>query len=369
MSKQQKIIISVTNDLVVDQRVAKVCATLTEMGYKVVLVGRQLKESLPISRDYKTKRFRLFFNKGALFYANYNIRLFFFLLYSNVDILWSNDLDTLPANYLASKVRGKKIIYDSHEYFTEVPELINRPDVQKVWESIEELIFPKLKNVITVCNSIAKCYKEKYKVDVKVVRNVPRINKPSLKVKDLKKEGKNIIIYQGAINVHRGIEQLVEAVQQIDNSILYIIGDGDVSHNISSLILKLSLSDKVIMLGKIEHEVLHNYTVQADLGVSLEENVGLNYNYALPNKLFDYIHSQIPVLVANLPEMSAIVNQYKVGETINDITSDEIAKKINKLFTNKEKLNLYKDNTKKAVQELNWENEQKIIQDLVKEIK
>jgi len=79
-----------------------------------------------------------------LFYANYNIRLFFYLLYSKVDILWSNDLDSLPANYLASKVKGKKLIYDSHEYFTEVPELVSRPDVQKVWESIEEIIFPKL---------------------------------------------------------------------------------------------------------------------------------------------------------------------------------------------------------------------------------
>ncbi|TXB67285.1 glycosyltransferase family 4 protein [Vicingus serpentipes] len=369
MPKQQKIIISVTNDLVVDQRVAKICQTLSEMGYKIVLVGRELKGSLPVARDYNVKRFKLFFNKGFLFYANYNIRLFFYLLYSNVDILWSNDLDTLPANYLASKVKGKKIVYDSHEFFTEVPELVKRPKVQKVWETIEELILPKLKNVITVCNSIAKCYEEKYNIKVNVVRNVPRKNKTFLTVKNLREGDKNIIIYQGSVNINRGLEALVKAMQEIDNTILYIIGDGDVFENIISLILELNLNHKVKMLGKIHFELLHDYTMQADLGLSLEENVGLNYKYALPNKLFDYINAKVPVLTSNLPEMAKIVNQYQVGETIDEITPNAIAKKINQLFENSEQLKSYKTNTIKAAEELNWESEQKIIQGLVKEIK
>jgi glycosyltransferase involved in cell wall biosynthesis len=369
MQKQQKIIISVTNDLVVDQRVAKVCQTLTEIGFKVVLVGRELKGSLPIARDYEVKRFKLFFNKGFLFYANYNIRLFFYLLGNSVDILWSNDLDTLAANYLASKVKGKKLIYDSHEYFTEVPELVKRPNVQKVWEAIEELILPKLKNVITVCDSIAKCYEKKYNIKVNVVRNVPRKNKTFLTVKNLREGDKNIIIYQGAVNVNRGLEPLVEAMQKIENTTLFIIGEGDVFEDIISLILELNLSHKVKMLGKIHFELLHDYTMQADLGVSLEENVGLNYKYALPNKLFDYINAKVPVLTSNLPEMAAIVNQYQVGETVDEITPDAIAKKINQLLANKEQLTLYKANTTKAAEELNWETEQKIIQDLVRGIR
>ena len=367
--RRRKIIVSVTNDLVVDQRVAKVCSTLSDSGNKVLLVGRELKGSLPISRNYQTKRFKLFFNKGFLFYANYNIRLFLFLLFKEVDILWSNDLDTLPANYLASKVKGKKLVYDSHEYFTEVPELVHRPNVQKVWLQIEQLIFPKLKNVMTVCHSIAKCYENKYHVKVNVVRNVPKRNKTFLKVKNLREEDKNLIIYQGSVNINRGLESLVKAMQQVDHSILYIIGDGDIFDRIISLVLELNLSHKVKMLGKIHYELLHDYTMQADLGVSLEENVGLNYKYALPNKLFNYINSEVPVLVSNLPEMAAIVNKYKVGETIDEIKPEAIAEKINSLFTNPEKLKEYKANTQQAAKELNWETEQKIIQNLVKDIK
>ena len=137
MSKK-RIIVSVTNDLTTDQRVAKICNSLTDLNLEVILVGRILKKSIQINRNYSTKRFKLWFNKGPLFYANYNIRLFFFLLFTKTDFLWSNDLDTLLANHIISKWKSKKLIFDSHEYFTEVPELIDRPKVQKIWKRLEQ---------------------------------------------------------------------------------------------------------------------------------------------------------------------------------------------------------------------------------------
>jgi hypothetical protein len=196
MSKQ-KIIVSVTNDLTTDQRVAKICNTLIELNFDVILAGRKLGNSLPIQRPYTTKRFNLWFNKGPLFYANYNIRLFFFLLFSNVDVLWSNDLDTLLANHLAAKFKNKRLIYDSHEYFTEVPELINRPKIQKIWKRIERKILPQLKDVFTVSQSIGDLYKKEYNIDVKLLRNVPLQNKETVNVENIKIEGKKILIYQG----------------------------------------------------------------------------------------------------------------------------------------------------------------------------
>src|SRR6478735_10941986 len=122
LNTPKKIIVSVSNDLSTDQRVKKVCAYLHANGFEVVLLGRKLKNSLEITdRPYKTKRFNLWFNKGALFYANLNIRLFFYLLFHKSDWLLANDLDTLPANYYA---RGKRVlVYDTHEIFCEVPEL------------------------------------------------------------------------------------------------------------------------------------------------------------------------------------------------------------------------------------------------------
>lgn len=368
MSKK-KVIVSVTNDLVTDQRVNRICYSLLKLNYEVLLVGRKQKNSLPIDRKYKVKRFNLWFNKGFLFYANYNVRLFWFLLFSKSTLLWSNDLDTLLANYLVSKLKGIKLVYDSHEYFTEVPELVTRPKIQKIWQRIEQWIFPKLKNVITVSNQIAVEYKAKYGVNITVIRNLPNKIKNYYEVKNIKLEGSKLIIYQGWINVNRGIEALVEAMQYIENAHLCIIGDGDIFEKIVAKIVEVKLQDKITMLGKIPFEQLHHYTCQADLGVSLEESVGLNYKYALPNKLFDYINVGVPVLTSNLPEMEAIVSKYNVGETIDEITPTAIAEKINQLFNNKEKLAEYAQNSLKAKEELCWKNEEQKFYAFVKEIK
>ncbi len=104
----KRIIVSVSNDLATDQRIEKICATLQELNYDILLVGRKLKNSLPLYRNYKTKRIHLFFNKGFLFYAEYNIRLFFLLLFSKKEILLANDLDTLLPNFLVSIIQKKK---------------------------------------------------------------------------------------------------------------------------------------------------------------------------------------------------------------------------------------------------------------------
>ena len=164
MSQPHKAIVSVTNDLLTDNRVDKVCRFLVDQGYSVTLVGRHVKNSLPLlDRPYVTKRFRLIAERGPLFYASYNFRLFIYLLFHRSALLVSNDLDTLLANFLASKFkRNCRLVYDSHEYFTEVPELIHRPKVQRIWEKMEGWIFPKLTSIYTVNGSIAQLYGKKY---------------------------------------------------------------------------------------------------------------------------------------------------------------------------------------------------------------
>jgi glycosyltransferase involved in cell wall biosynthesis len=363
MSKQ-KIIVSVTNDLSTDQRVDKICNTLMELNFDVILVGRVLPNSIRVKRIYQIRRFKLWFNKGALFYANYNIRLFFFLLFTKTEVLWSNDLDTLCANYLVSILKNKKLIFDSHEYFTEVPELVDRPKVQKFWKRIERFILPKLKHALTVSPSIAELYKNEYGINVKLLRNVPPLNKHNVVVENIKVEGKRILIYQGAINVNRGIEYMIESMKNIEDAMLYIIGYGDISSKISELIASLRLEEKVVMLGEVPLEKLHGYTEQADLGLSLEEDKGLNYRFALPNKLFNYIQAGLPVLVSYLPEMKDLVNQYEVGDVIEKHNAKHIAEKINSMLNNKKQMQIWSENSKKAALELNWDKEKHVIEEL-----
>ena len=292
----KKIIVSVTNDLSTDQRVDKVCATLQKEGYKVVLIGRKLKNSTPLHRSYTTKRIQLIFNKSFLFYAEFNFRLFFVLLFSKKDILLSNDLDTLLPNYLVGILQKKNIVYDSHELFPEIPELVDKPFVKKCWSTLETLILPKLKNTYTVCKSIADFYDKKYKTKFKTILNLPNKKELELGCFPFESEGKKIIIYQGAINIGRGLELIIDTMEFLDNCILVVIGNGDIYEDLSQ---KVKDNIKIHFLGKIPPKELHKLTPLANLGLSIEDDLGLNYRFALPNKIFDYIQAEVPILVSD----------------------------------------------------------------------
>ncbi|MDD4213411.1 MAG: glycosyltransferase [Bacteroidales bacterium] len=360
----KKVLVSVINDLVTDQRVHRTCKTLLLLGFNVTLIGRKKKNSLYLdNRTYKMLRFRMFFEKGFLFYFFYNIRLFFLLLFKKNHLLFSNDLDTLLPNFLVSKIKGIPLFYDSHEYFTGVPELIHRPFVQKIWKRLEKFIFPKLENIITVNDSIANLYKSEYNKELVVVRNIPE-TKTSMILKHKTELGlpdnKYIIILQGSgINIQRGSEEAVEAMKYIKNACLLIVGDGDVLPLLKNYVAENKMEDKVIFIPKQSPENLIHYTANADLGLSLDKDTNINYRFSLPNKLFDYIHAGIPVLASPLTEVKKIIEEFNIGCCIESHDPKHIAEKIEFMLTNTKNRENWEKNLKLAVAKLNWAEEQK----------
>lgn len=366
MPRRTRAIVSVTNDLYTDQRVNKMCLFLTKQGYDVLLVGRKRRSSVPLpERTYHTKRIKLLFETGAKFYAFFNLRLFFVLLFKRADVLVSNDLDTLLANYCASRFkRNCKLVYDSHEYFTEVPELINRPKVQKVWLRIEQWIFPKLKDVITVNGSIASIYEEKYGKKLHVVRNISPLWQPkSVKTKiELGiPENTPIIIIQGAgINIDRGAEEAVEAMKTV-NGVLFIVGDGDVVPQLKEQVKAQQLGEKVRFVGKQPYDVMMNYTHHADIGLTLDKPTSQNYKFSLPNKVFDYMHTSTAVVATAILEVKKVVTGNEIGEIIDDFTAESLARTLNQLIADQERLDRYKANCSAAAKKENWEFETNVL--------
>jgi glycosyltransferase involved in cell wall biosynthesis len=344
------------------------------MGFDVLLVGRLRKRSLSLDfRNYKTKRIKLIFDNGPLFYAELNIRLFFFLVIKKVDILYSNDLDTLPANFLASKLKPKlKLIYDTHELFTEVPELENNKFAKNTWLRIERFIFPKLQYIVTVNESIAKIYKTIYGKSILVIRNVPEKYENRIPLSKSKlglPEGKFILIMQGSgLNVDRGIEEAVLSMQFIDNALLILVGSGDVIPKVKELVAKNQLSEKVMFFDKRPYLEMMQLTSNAHIGLTLDKPLSDNYKFSLPNKLFDYIQAGIPVLSSQLVELKKIIDNYEIGCFVENISPEEIARKINFLIENPDKLNQYKSNCVRAAEIENWENEKMKLIRFVKDL-
>jgi glycosyltransferase involved in cell wall biosynthesis len=373
--RQPLAIISVINDLFSDQRVHRTALTLKQSGYDVLLVGRKRRKSPSMSpREYETHRMVLLFEKGPFFYAEFNLRLFFFLLVHKASLLVSNDLDTLLPNFLIQKLRKTALVYDAHEYFTGVPELVKRPFVQRIWKRIELHLMPSITHMVTVNDSIAALYQKEYGIVPLVIRNIPLKKTESgytpsrfdLELSDDKK----VILLQGAgININRGAEEAVSAMQFTEDAILLIIGDGDVIPTLKSMVLDLNLVEKVRFLPRQPLERLAAYTAMADIGITFDKDTNINYRYSLPNKLFDYIQAGLPVIATPLPEVKKIIEKYGCGTFIENHNPQHIAAIFTQILNDDHLLSEYRANALKAAILLNGETEQLGLLSLFTQIK
>jgi glycosyltransferase involved in cell wall biosynthesis len=362
----KRVYISVINDLATDQRVGRVASLLSSEGFEVCCIGRKLKNSPRlVDMPYKLRRYRMLFSRGPQFYAFYNLRLLVTLLFAKKPSLYiSNDLDTLPANMLASRIRRVTLIYDSHELFTQVPELIDRKAVQSVWKFIEARLLPRLEYAVTVNYSIATIYRRLYGTRFKVVRNMPE--KQEYLLRDVLEKDRFQIIYQGALNVGRGLELMVDAMQFIDNAVFILAGTGDIHQELIHRVGQKGLGERVKFMGRMMPADLVPLTRSSDLGISLEEDRGLNYRYALPNKIFDYIQCRVPVLCSGLPEMSRIVETYGIGISTAERDPEQLAGIIRYMLKERSG-GAWMKALETAAAELCWENESRVYLDLLHE--
>jgi len=359
----KQLVFTVTNDLNYDQRMQRICGSLADAGYDVLLIGRKLKTSLPLSStNYKQKRIKCWFNKGKLFYSEFNIRLFFFLLFKKMDCICAIDLDTILPVYYISKLKGIKRVYDAHEYFSQLDEVVNRPNIYRFWHKIEKRMIPRFKNGYTVCDSLAEEFKKNYNANYKVIRNMPILNESTEQV-----VSEDVILYQGAVNKGRGLDKLAFAMKNV-HAKLWVCGNGNFMDEMRSVVNSNHLQEKVIFFGMLSPEELRKRTAQAYIAINPFERTGLNQYLSLSNKFFDYIHAAIPQVTMNYPEYKRINDQFKLAELIDDLDPETISNAVKKLFHNKELYSQLKQNCLIAKQELNWQKEKDKLLDFYKEV-
>lgn len=363
------IICTVTNDLTYDQRMIRICTTLAQQGYTVTLVGRKLNASAPLQTyPFHQKRLYCWFTKGPLFYAEYNLRLFLWLLLQKADCICAIDLDTILPCYFASKLKECKRVYDAHELFCEMKEIVTRPSRYKMWKWIERFTVPKFKHGYTVCKPIAEEFEKMYGVQYEVVRNVPVINRQKEKgVRNMEYKEQpstlnlipsTFLLYQGAVNEGRSFETLIPAMKQVDAP-LHIYGDGNFLAQTKALINNNRLQHKVELKGKLKPAELSTVTAAAYAGITLFENNGLSNYLSLANRFFDYIQAGIPQLCVDYPAYRNINHQFEIALLIPDTSEQAIANGLNKLLSDPVLYKRLQSNCQLAAAVLNWQEEEK----------
>ena len=353
----------------------RICTTLANVredsfgeGYQVQLVGRELPSSKPFDNQYFTAhRFRLFFNKGKLFYIEYNIRLFFWLLVQRFDIVCGIDLDTILPCYFVAILRGKKCVYDAHELYSETPEVIRRPMIKKVWLAVEKFIVPRIKYRYTVSQSVADEFERRYGTKFVLIRNLP-FKKPQDSPFTIHPSPLNIILYQGNLNEGRGLETAVEAMQFLENATLWIVGDGDLMSLLRGMVSDWGLEEKVKFWGYVEPKNLPAITEQATVGLNIAEGKSLSYQYSLSNKTTDYIQAGLPQIFINFIEFQRINDAYNVGLVIDSLEVEVLVAALKRLFDDPVLLETLKINCLEAAKVLNWENEKVKLIDFCKQL-
>lgn len=350
----KRIVFTVTNDLCFDQRMIRISSSLATAGYHVTLVGRKKKNSPPLqSQPFHQKRLPCFFEKGLFFYAEYNIRLFFYLLFIRVDIIGAIDLDTILPCYFVSVLKNTRRLYDAHELFCEMHEIVSRPRIYKIWKAIEKFAVPKFSIGYTVNTPIANEFRKLYGVEYDVIRNLPVHYE--LPVTDKKEK---FILYQGAVNEGRSFETLIPAMQWV-NAALYICGDGNFMEQARTLVEKYNLQDKVIFKGMLLPEELKSINSRAWIGVTLFSPEGQSNYFSLANRFFDYIQAGIPQLCVDYPVYQEINNLHRIAVLTKDLDPKTLSHHLNELLQNESLYDILRQNCLKARNIFNWQEEEK----------
>lgn len=346
-----------------DYRVEKMRRTLSSLGYSVTLLGRNHPREGRRGGGH-TQYMRLLTWRGPLFYLELNVRLFLRLLLGGRQALVvSIDLDTLPGCLAAARLRGFRLVWDSHELFPEVPEIAHKAFVRRTWWHIQDFCVPCLRPGdigVTVCQSIADILQERYGRRFLVVRNAPARDRQEAVAEARRGGGASrpfTLLYQGAVNIGRGVEEAIEALAELAGCRLVVVGDGDVLGAARELAERVGVADRVEFVGRVPFERLPAYMAAADLGLVMLRNLCLNYRYALPNRVFDFIGAGLPILACRLPEIEKIVEGEDVGMCMERLTAKDMAEAVRLAEAHPDMLERWRSNMLRLAPTLTWEAE------------
>lgn len=335
---------------------------LSEAGYEITWISRYSKFD-SVNRDYKEVFIKTFFNSGALFYLEFNLRLLY-ALYRNVSSLFvAVDVDTLFGAYVFHKMTAKDYLFDAHEYFSEVPELNGKTFKKWIWKRLAKKAVPQAVKRYTVGEELAKILANDYQCEFSVVRNIGNYAQSG---QGTQMGNSFQLVYLGVLNKGRGVESLINCLAFLpDRYKVLLIGEGDLSEKLRRHVKSKAYTDRVVFKGMVKPERLYGLLAKARIGINLLEASSLSYYYSLANKHFDYLHANLPMIGMDFPEYRRMNELYETSILVNSLDPKILAEAILKL----EDVELYqslKTNCQLASKEYNWQLEKRNLIELFK---
>lgn len=387
-----RIVCTVTNDLVQDQRMDRICRSLAGAGHEVTLVGRLLPKSKPLTdRPYATHRIACRYHVGKAFYLEYNFRLWRTLRRWDFDAVCAVDLDTLVAGWLLKK-RGVRLVYDAHEWFSETPEVIGRPVTRWVWRTVGRWLVPLTDARYTVAEVLGQKLSEEYGVAFGVVRNLPvgeslrdragdwntkshggSTKSPGVAVvggtegegaafvQNQTKQRLKTLLYQGMLNPGRGLQEAIRALALLPDCQLLIVGSGPLEGALRRCEGEVGVRGRVVWAGFRPPAELPRITRNAWLGLNLLDDLSPSYYYSLANKALDYVQAGLPSVQMDFPEYRAINEKYGCYQLVNELTPESIATAVQRLLDGPARYAELRAGCARAAAQLRWEREERVL--------
>ena len=372
-----RVCMTVFTDLRFDYRVYREARILADAGYEVTVVGITFKggpclegwEGIKVLRIPLRKRSSLKLQYGAFW-----LRLFFWLRKIKAHVFHAHDLDALLPTFFAAKMHRAKLVYDSHEYWTEMATVVSRRIIRSIWRTMERLLIRGVDRTITVSPSIAEALSEQYALrNLSVLRNIPYYRRPeeSSKIRSLLQipEERKILLYQGGMLFGNGLENTIDAMKHINGAVLVLLGDGPMEGALKEKVRSEELSDCVKFLPRVPFQELHSYTCSAHIGLCAIKGTGKSFYFSSPNKLFEYLMAGLPVIASDFPEMRKVVLGAKVGLVVDPEDIDALRWAMTELLNNEERHARCRRRCLAVAQKYCWEKEAPKLVALYKELR
>lgn len=254
-------------------------------------------------------------------------------------IIHNHDLNVLPAGWLISFLTGATLYYDSHELFTEKVGLQFKP----LWRLLERFLVRRCQSVISTTEARASALRELYP-EIRhsiVIHNFPATwsgGREDIRGVAHLPSNAFVALYQGGVQLYRGLEEMVQAATHIEGDGIYIViqGDGPIFRKIESLARKSPAADRLRVIPGGPHVYLRRFTASADVGLQVLQPISLNHTTTLSNKLFEYAQAGLPVIVADFPMIRSYVDRFDFGILVDPTVPQEIAEGIARVHANGE---------------------------------